>query len=108
MANQVQAKESVWEYKDAPPPILTQNPKALPKAPAITTPVSRPLTSKTPGSNKKKKKPAPEPFIPWSPAEDEKLLHTVQAMGLKNWKQVAPLFEDRAPFACQKRYEKLT
>jgi hypothetical protein len=107
MANQVQAKESGWEYKDVQPTILAQRPKALPKAPAIITPVSKPLLLKASGSNQKKKAKTSKSVNTWSPTEDETLLNKVNSMEPIRWKDVALVFKNRSDYACEKRYEKL-
>jgi hypothetical protein len=79
----------------------------LPEAPAVTTPISRPLVSQASGSNQKKKAKTPKPVNTWSPAEDGKLLNKVNSMEPIRWKQVALVFKNRSDYACEKRYEKL-
>jgi hypothetical protein len=44
----------------------------------------------------------------WSSAEDERLLSIVQKMEPLIWARVAESFEKRSPFACRKRFEKVT
>jgi hypothetical protein len=66
------------------------------------------LVSKTSETKHKKSAKGRKSGTQWSPIEDEKLLHVVQTMKSTDWKHVAHSLGGRAPFACQKRYEKLT